>query len=135
MRVLLLVLLACVTSGCYWAERHERRAEGIRAAQEFQRTVPVCITDDECDRKWAFARRWVLDNSGYKIQHYSDDYIETFNIRDIAATRLWVRVTREPAEYDDSYRILVELGCNNPLGCNMELPEARQRFNDYVNSH
>ncbi|QCG64265.1 hypothetical protein [Pseudomonas veronii] len=44
-------------------------------------TIPVCISDKDCELKWSAARRWVLSNAGYKIQSITSDYIETHLIR------------------------------------------------------
>jgi hypothetical protein len=110
-------------------------AEDLAKAQRFTDTMPSCIGAEQCERMWAAARRWVLDNASFKIQTYSADYMETFNNQDVAETDTWARVTKEPGASPTEFSILIEIGCNNPLGCSLSpLADARQRFNDYVNA-
>lgn len=127
-RVFLLAVLFLL-SGCATQERRESQAALER---EFRETVPVCIEGADCDQMWSAARRWVLDNAGFRIQHYGDDYIETYNNRYNAETATWARVTKEPMGSGQS-RILVELGCNNWFGCGLSpLADAKVRFNRHV---
>jgi hypothetical protein len=83
--------------------------------------MPTCAAGKDCELKWAVARRWVLNNSGFKIQSITDDFIETFNSRDYASPRPWVRIVKEPIG-EERYRITFEAGCNNMFGC---VPEVR----------
>lgn len=129
MKKIALGLLLFLT-GCAGMPEEQRRFE----EQVFSNSIPTCQSDKECEVKWAAARRWVLDNSGFKIQTYTDDYMETFNVQDYAATQVWARVSKEPLG-ESGYRILVELGCNNPFGCNLSpLIEAKISFNYYVDA-
>lgn len=100
--------------------------------QAFEASIPTCTTAKGCEVKWATARRWVLDNAGFKIQHMTDDFIETYNSTDYTSTDLWARISKEPVD-GDTYRILIEVGCNNMFGCHPEAMFAKQSFNDYVN--
>lgn len=117
-----LVLSGCATSG----------VDAATAQRRFQQTTPICIEGKECEVKWAAARRWVLSNSSMKIQHYSPDFIETFNPEGYSAG-IAARVTKEPANNSD-YRIVVEVWCNNLFGCVPPVRQAAQAFNDYVNN-
>lgn len=94
-------------------------------------SAPVCNSVDECARAWAAARRWVLDNAGYRIQTYSDDYIETYQGFSSADLRLVARVTREPITAT-SARIVIELGCRNHFGCGVPPYHRGFDFNEYV---
>ena len=129
MRVLALIAVI-ILSGCVTPQ--ERRNQQAALEREFQKTVPVCIEGIDCDRMWAAARRWVLDNSGFRLQHYGSDFMETYNNRNSAETSTWARVTKEPGRGGQS-RILIELGCNNWFSCSLSpLGEAKLRFNRHV---
>lgn len=116
-----LLLSACVTP--------EQRAADEAAEITYRASIPMCSTDKECQAKWSAARRWVLDNCSFKLQHITDDYMETFNSGDYAATGMWCRVTKTPIS-DITYRIELENGVNNPFASG--LSGARSRFNQYV---
>lgn len=111
----------CATSG----------VDAAAAQQRFQKTIPICNDGKECEVKWSAARRWVLSNSSMKIQHYSPDFIETFNPEAYGAG-IAARVTKEPVSNSD-YRIVVEVWCNNMFGCVPPSLQAAQSFNDFVN--
>jgi hypothetical protein len=107
----LICLVALALAGCASTATREQAAAldaNVRAQ------APICRTDKDCERMWAAARQWVMEHADFKIQTYSADYIETFNIRDFASTGLWARVTKTPGE-GSSYRIAVTIGCNNPM--------------------
>ena len=108
-------------------------AERNAAEMRFQRTIPICEGAKDCEFKWSMARRWILDNAGFKLQNYNADYMETFNVQDLASTKLWARVTKEPID-GERYRILIEVGCNNMFGCGISLMEAKNNFNNVVNT-
>lgn len=126
---LLLAFLTVATfTGCAALipqDKNQFRSEVIASA-------PVCTGADECARAWSAARRWVLDNAGYRIQTYSEDYIETYQGFDSAELQLAARVTREPITAI-SARIVIELGCRNHYGCGARPPyQAGLEFNQYV---
>lgn len=116
-----LAISGCATSGI----------EAAAAQRRFQATIPTCGGGKECEVKWAAARRWVLSSSSMKIQHYSPDFIETFNPEAYSAG-IAARVTKEPFSNTD-YRIVVEVWCNNLFGCVPPIAQASQAFNDFVN--
>lgn len=93
--------------------------------------MPTCESDKECAAKWAAARRWVLDNCSFKLQHITDDFLETYNSTDYASTGMWCRVTKSPVS-DTAYRIEVETGINNAFAFG-KAESQRQWFNDFVN--
>jgi hypothetical protein len=88
MKPLLTLLLLTSLSGCATVDHTAQRAE-------LARTAPTCLTDRECELKWSAARSWVLANSGWKIQHLTNDFIETYNPVG-SSTNIAVRVVKEP---------------------------------------
>lgn len=125
---LILMIQACASP----EQRAQQEAMAREDARIYQASIPRCSTDKECAAKWAAARRWVLDNCGFKLQHITDDYLETYNIRDSASTAMWCRVTKSP-ESETVSRIELENGVNNPFSQGGVAP-ARRSFNDYVNA-
>lgn len=120
------LLIALTLAGCASsAERDAKRAE-------FQRTVPTCKAERECELKWASARNWVLSNAGFKIQNITGDYIETFGSVG-GSTYLAARVTKDPLP-DGGYRITVMVWCDNPFGCNPDADDAALAFNRQLNA-
>lgn len=99
---------------------------------EIKRTMPTCKEARECEVKWAAARKWVLDHSAYKIQHITDDYIETYNPQRYS-TGIAVRV-RKDAISSGGYRFLVDVWCDNSRGCQPDSQSAAISFNRTVNS-
>ncbi len=95
-------------------------------------TVPHCYGETDCEAKWAAARKWVLRNSSRKIQIYSDDLIETYNPEPYSP-RIAVRVVKKSLRRDE-YAILATVRCSSIFGCIPTKTEARQDFNNYVNS-
>lgn len=108
-------LSGCVSQQALDAERH------------FQATVPICVTDKECEMKWAAARRWLLGHSSMKLQHYAADYMETFNP---GQEGIGARVIKEPIDAV-TYRIVVDVSCGG-FSCFGSMVELKQSFNDYV---
>ncbi len=97
---------------------------------QFVRSVPVCLTNWECELKWSAARQWIAD-AGMKLQHITPDFMMTYNPpRESSA--LAVRVVKEPMA--GGYRINVYTWCNNIFGCVPNSLDAAQVFNNYVNS-
>jgi len=71
--------------------------------------APFCGTPAGCEAGWTSARRWVLDNSGYKLRLDSSDYMETFGPKG-GHRYLAVRVTRVPVD-GGAHRIQIEVVC------------------------
>lgn len=122
------LLIGCATP----EERAEYARQESEAQAKYEASIPTCSNDKECQAKWAAARRWVLDYCGFKLQHITDDYMETFNSGDYAATEMWCRVTKSPTS-ETAYRIELENGVNNPFGAG-GLSAARWQFNQAVNA-
>lgn len=132
---LLVASCAIIATGCVSLTPEEmaaREQHQQAVVAEYRASLPRCSSDKECQAKWSAARRWVLDNCGFKLQHVTDDYMETFNIRDPASTNMWCRVTKSPTS-ETEYVIELENGVNN-LFAGGGLQDARIRFNSYVNA-
>lgn len=121
-------LLALLVVGCATVPTAETNA--LRG--QVKSTVPTCKTDKECEVKWAAARQWVTTNSGYRFQHLTADYMETYNAVN-SSVELAARVTKNP-QSDGSYRIEASVWCDNWMGCRMPPLEALLHFNQTVTS-
>jgi hypothetical protein len=105
-----------------------------RTAQQaqFQNTVPTCESPKNCEVKWAAARRFILENSKFKIQTMTNDFLETYSgARNTSV--LAYRVVKEPIDAT-RYRIVVTTGCRNTFACVPDAWDAALRFNQYVNA-
>lgn len=101
-------------------------------SMEYQASVPTCKSQKECEAKWAAARQWVIDNASYKIQHFTDDYIETFNpMRN--NSNIAVRVIKEQIS-QNHYRIVIKAWCGKKSGCKDKVRQVMLDFNRYVNA-
>lgn len=121
---LLLVLLAgCALTPPEVADASRRTAIA---------TIPKCNSDKECEVKWSAARAWVLQNAGWKIQHVTSDYIETYNAIG-GSTSIAVRVIKEPLQ-NGSYRFNATIWCDNMWGCIPEKWEALKNMHAYINA-
>ena len=105
--------------------------------QTWNQTVPMCYRESDCEAKWSAARNWVQNNSGYKIQIYTTDLIETYNPSQ-SSPKIAVRITKQPLstsmEGNKSYAIAIKVWCNNIFGCVPSTDDAIIGFNKYVNA-
>lgn len=125
MRLLPLVVGVALT-GCAMSPQNQA------LMSRWQQTKPVCSGKEECELKWAAARRWVQNNAGLRIQNYSDDFIQTYKSGDYADTSLGVEVTKEPLG-GGQYQIVARMWINNAFAAG-EIPAKLVAFNDYVNT-
>jgi hypothetical protein len=100
---------------------------------EFQRTIPTCKSDRECELKWSAARQWVLQNAGMKIQHITNDFIETYNPVGRNSAALAARVVKEPI-LEGGYRLVITTWCGNMFGCVPNASDAALQFDRTVNA-
>ena len=104
-----------------------------QSIEKFNSTIPECYSADDCRSKWLAAKRWIDKNTGYKLQIYTDDHIETYN-----STRydpkLAARVIKEPLLDGSGYKIIVSVWCGNSLGCNPDAWAAGLDFNEVVST-
>jgi len=128
MRAIILSLSTVLIAGCVLpASTHDREV----ARRDFDQTIPGCFSERECEVKWSAARRFVLENSSMKIQHLTNDYIETFNsIR--SSTGLAWRVSKEPTGASGGYRIVAQAWCDNMFSCAPDAMATMIRFNRAV---
>jgi hypothetical protein len=99
---------------------------------EFQRTIPNCFNDKECERKWAAAQAWVVKRAAYKIQVATSSLIETYNAAS-GSTGIAARVVKEPIG-DNGYQFIVSVWCGNVFGCQPDSWDAAIDFNRTINA-
>lgn len=124
MKHLLLWIATSMISGCM-----SNAALQVKRI-EFKNTIPTCHSDRECELKWSAARRWVLHHADSKIQHITNDFIETYNPAP-NSPHLAVRVVKEPMT-EGGYRFTVTTWCDNLFGCQPNSWDAAIDFNKYV---
>ncbi|HEY1724000.1 MAG TPA: hypothetical protein VGF89_01150 [Steroidobacteraceae bacterium] len=92
--------------------------------------APICSSDADCTVKWAAARTYVLQNTAYKIQTYSPDFMQTFNPGPGDAA-LAATVNKAP-QPNGTYAIVATFFCNNMFGCVPSASLVLDGFNRYV---
>jgi hypothetical protein len=98
---------------------------------EYERTIPSCASDQDCQPKWTAARAWVVQNSDFAIRGESDTRImATSNI--ISQSGMGVTVNKITADAG-GYQITVTVECFSAYGC-PNLRESMVEFNQAVNT-
>ena len=115
----LLVLAACSPSEEYLAR-----------LAEFESTIPVCATADECDAKWSATRDWVVANADFALRTDSEIRIDTLNA-DSTRSGTAIQVDRLEGP-NGEYRIVVDVECFAAYGCPSEI-DMRLDFNRTIN--
>jgi hypothetical protein len=90
----------------------------------------VACDDATCKQDWERAQLWLAKHSSWKLQTSTDVLLQTYNGTQYSPTYAF-SVTREPLG-SGQYRIAMELGCGNPLGCNPNALDVRTAFLYYV---
>jgi hypothetical protein len=90
----------------------------------------TCRAGPDCDAKWSRAIAWVAVNSRWKIQTQTDLLVQTFSSTEGSPNPSYT-VTKT-AGADGLYEISLNGGCDNFIGCNPAIPEARAKFADFV---
>lgn len=111
-------LAGCATSPA--SDLRENRAE-------FERTIPTCDGEQDCNAKWEAAQLWVVHNAGFKIQTATNVLLETYNATG-GSTSIAARVTKEPLG-GGRYKIIVRTWCDNIFGCTPNTWDAALDFN------
>lgn len=128
-RVAYSFVLISVMAGCATVTPDQRA--------RWDETAAICYSKPDCDAKWAAARNWIQGNSGYKIQIYSDDLIETYNSMQYDP-KIAVRAVKTPLSVskngDESYVIGVKVSCGNIFGCVPSIDESILAFNHSVSA-
>ncbi|MFT6094221.1 MAG: hypothetical protein ACJA2Q_002123 [Pseudohongiellaceae bacterium] len=82
---------------------------------EYESTIPLCSSIEDCQQKWTIARAWVVDNSDFTIRSESETRImATSNL--ISQSGFGVTVNRSPVEAGN-YQISVSVECFSAYGC------------------
>jgi len=104
----------------------------------FQQTIPVCTTDDECEKIWNAARQWVMKTTPQGLATDTTERIRTHAADD--ESFLWetdITVNKVPLG-DGKYQIVMETGCSMTINsCDTERRLMRQFNKDmarYVSS-
>lgn len=96
---------------------------------EYERTIPSCSSQIDCETKWANARNWVMQNSDFPIYTESATRIRATSTLTTSAG-VGVVVTREGS--GNQYRFLVDVECLNAFGC-PNIWETKLDFNRTLN--
>jgi hypothetical protein len=129
-KVLAVVAAAVMLSGCATFNENmaNARNEQAQVKSRFAATRPACQNEQQCEKMWAAARNWVINNCGMKIQNITDGYIETYGS---TGTQLACRVTKDPMA-NGNWQLTVTTGCNNMFGCIPDAWQAALNFNEVV---
>lgn len=114
-------------AGCVNTEQKQAQAA------EFRATIPECHSEQQCELMWSAARRWVLSNAGYKFQHITPDFMETYNPTE-SSLKLAARVVKEPLPDGSGYNIVISTWCANIFGCAPDAHLAAINFNKQVSA-
>jgi len=98
---------------------------------EFERTIPICVREAECERKWAAARAWVISNADFSLRTDNQERIDTLN-SDSTRSGTAVQVDRVEGQ-NGEFQIVVDVECFAAYGCPSEL-DMRLDFNRTVNA-
>ncbi len=104
----------------------------------FQQTIPVCTTDDECEKIWNAARQWVMKTTPQGLATDTAERLQTNPADD--ESFIWetdIMVSKVPLG-DGKYQIVMETWCSTTINsCDTERRLMRQ-FNEdmarYVSS-
>ena len=99
---------------------------------EYARTIPTCSSDTECDRKWALARQWTVENSAFAIRGESDTRINA-NSNIISQSGVGVLINKI-ANGSNGSQIIVEVECFSAYGC-PDMWDMQIDFNRTVNGN
>ncbi len=95
----------------------------------FQQTIPVCATDEECEKVWAAARQWVLKATPQGLEVDSAERLQTSPADD--ESYLWetdITVSKVPVA-GDKYQIVMEAWCNTTINSCEAERRLMRRFN------
>jgi len=96
---------------------------------EYERTIPSCSSQLDCETKWATARTWALQNSDFPIYTESATRIRASSNQN-TASGVGIVITREGNGSND--RFLVDVECFIAYGCS-EIWESKLDFNRTLN--
>ena len=128
-----IITAALASVGLMGCSSNPSTAERAAKQAEIQRTIPTCHSDQECRLKWSAARNWILANSPMKLQHITDDFLETYNPQPNHPS-IAVRVQKQPLADGTGYGFPVTIWCDNMFGCVPNQWDAALDFNRTVNA-
>lgn len=105
--------------------------EYLARLAEFERTIPICTSDAQCEAKWSAARDWVVANADFSLRTDSEIRIDTLNA-DSTRSGTAVQVDRFEGQ-NGEFRIVVDVECFAAYGCPSEL-DMRLDFNRTINA-
>lgn len=126
-RLCVLAAVAWIGAGC------ATNTDVARKTAQIHREVPECYSAEECEVMWSAARRWVLAHSTRKLQHVTDDFLETYNPEPYSPY-LAMRVEKVPLPGGSGYQIGITVWCNNMFGCSPDKLDAMLAFNKAVSA-
>jgi hypothetical protein len=118
-------LLSAVVASCAVSPETQAKMD------EFARTIPSCSNTAQCERKWASARRWTVQNSDFNIRGESDIRINA-NSNIISQSGIGVVVSRV-ASPAGGFEIIAALECFSAYTC-PEIWDLKLDFNRTVNA-
>lgn len=92
--------------------------------------APTCSSPGECEFRWGLARRFVLDNCGFRLQTYTPDFMETYNPTD-SSPRLGAQVSKDPLG-GGKFELRARFYCANLFGCDPPADQTLGWFNSQV---
>lgn len=97
---------------------------------EYNRTIPACSSNLDCQTKWAAARAWALEHSDFPIYNESETRIRATSTL-TTTSGVGVVVNREGSA--NNYRFLVEVECFTVYGC-PDVWDSKLDFNRTLNA-
>lgn len=103
-----------VLAGC--SSYKPKTIEQIRAerAAEPKKQAAVCTTKPQCDAMWLAAKKYIQQETTLRLQHDSDDLIQTYNPRTMPG--MYGEAERRPNP-DGSYSIAGKFTCRIARYC------------------
>ena len=101
----------------------------------FQQTIPVCQTEDECERVWQAARQWVMQATPQGLAVASDERIQTRAADDEALDWEADIIVRKLPAGDGKYRIVIETLCSTSINKCEHERRLMRRFNRDMARH
>lgn len=105
--------------------------ERLARLAEFERTIPVCTSEAECQAKWDAARAWVVANADFSLRTDNENRIDTLNA-DSTRSGTAVQVDRVAGQ-NGEFRIIVDVECFAAYGCPSEVDMSLD-FNRTINA-
>lgn len=102
--------------------------ELLAKMEEYDQTVPVCESSQDCEAKWQTAREWALEHSDFPVLTEGDLRIMASSTL-IGMSGIGVVVNRDGT--GSGSRILVDVECFSAYGC-PDIWDLKLQFNQAV---